>query len=167
MTSIGGAACRCRTWREGSSSAHIAVPASVFAIAGWLLTPWLRSHGWLGGNEPFRRLGFLVGLASILGAAVVDLALIARQALARVRAPEEIATEPRPDRGNFPTRMLVSWVLFWGTAVVLVATLLMHQPARYILFALGLSVVFVFVNGISTGVSDQNPSPARSWCRCS
>ncbi len=42
-------------------------------------------------------------------------------------------------------------------AVVLVATLLMHQPARYVLFGLGLSILFVFVNGISTGVSDQNP----------
>jgi uncharacterized oligopeptide transporter (OPT) family protein len=136
---------------------RIAVPASVLAITGWLLTPWLRSHGWLGGNEPFRRLGFLVGLASILGAAVVDLTVIGRQAVARVRAPEELVTEAPPDRGNFPTRMLVAWVLFWGTAVVLVATLLMHQPARYILFGLGLSVVFVFVNGISTGVSDQNP----------
>jgi len=41
--------------------------------------------------------------------------------------------------------------------VTLVATGLMHQPARYILFGLGLSVLFVFVNGISTGITDQNP----------
>jgi uncharacterized oligopeptide transporter (OPT) family protein len=58
---------------------------------------------------------------------------------------------------GFPTRMLVAWVLFWAAAVVLVATRLMHQPASYILFGLGLSLLFVFINGISTGVSDQNP----------
>jgi uncharacterized oligopeptide transporter (OPT) family protein len=136
---------------------RIAVPASVFAIIGSLLTPWLRSNGWLGVNEPFRRLGFLVGLASIMGAAVVDLTLIGRQALIRARARDPVPSGSPSGQSNFPTRMLISWVLFWGTAVVLVATLLMHQPARWVLFALALSVVFVFVNGISTGVSDQNP----------
>jgi hypothetical protein len=54
--------------------------------------------------------------------------------------------------------MLVSWVLFWGTAVVLVATRLMHQPARCVLFrARPQRRLSSFVNGISTGVSDQNP----------
>jgi uncharacterized oligopeptide transporter (OPT) family protein len=57
----------------------------------------------------------------------------------------------------FPTRMLVVWVLFWAGAVVLVATGLLHQPVGYIVFALALSVVFVLINGISQGVSDQNP----------
>jgi uncharacterized oligopeptide transporter (OPT) family protein len=136
---------------------RIAVPASVFAIIGALLTPWLRSNGWLGANEPFRRLGFLVGLASILGAALVDLTVIGFQTMARVRAAADRSTENVPDRGRFPTRMLVGWVLFWAAAVTLVATGLMHQPARYILFGLALSVLFVFVNGISTGMTDQNP----------
>lgn len=135
---------------------RIAVPASVFAIIGALLTPWLRSNGWLGANEPFRRLGFLVGLASILGAALVDLTVIGFQTVARVRAANETG-ENGPDRGKFPTGMLVGWVLFWAAAVTLVAAGLMHQPARYILFGLALSVLFVFVNGISTGMTDQNP----------
>ncbi len=136
---------------------RIAVPASVLGLVGWLVTPWLRANGWLGANEPFRRLGFLVGLASIMGAAVVDLTLIGRQAIARAR--EQGAARPDKDSGmrGFPTRMLVLWVLFWAGAVVLVATGLMHQPARYIVFALALSVVFVLINGISQGVSDQNP----------
>ncbi len=136
---------------------RIAVPASVVGFVGWLSTPWLRSNGWLGGNEPFRRLGFLIGLGSIMGAAVVDLTLIGRQALARARAGDRAARPETPDRGGFPTRLLVAWVLFWAAAVVLVATVLMHQPARYVLFGLGLSILFVFINGISTGVSDQNP----------
>ncbi|HZX43112.1 MAG TPA: OPT/YSL family transporter, partial [Myxococcaceae bacterium] len=136
---------------------RIAVPASVLGLVGWLLTPWLRANGWLGANEPFRRLGFLVGLASIMGAAVVDLTLIGRQAIARAR----VQGGPGPGEGSgtrgFPTRMLLMWVLFWAGAVVLVATALMHQPARYIVFGLALSVVFVLINGISQGVSDQNP----------
>jgi len=135
---------------------RIAVPASVLGGIGWLLTPWLRSNGWLGAGEPFRRLGFLVGLAAIMGAALVDLALIARQALARARTPDA-ATVPPMDRGGFPTRLLAGWVLFWAGAVVLVVTRIMHQPARYVLFGLVLSILFVFINGISTGVSDQNP----------
>jgi uncharacterized oligopeptide transporter (OPT) family protein len=135
---------------------RIAIPASVLGAIGWALTPWLRSNGWLGANEPFRRLGFLVGLASIMGAAVVDLTLIGRQAIARARA-QGSAERETSGRSNFPTRMLVLWVLFWAGAVVLVTTVLMHQPARWVLFGLLLSILFVFINGISTGVSDQNP----------
>lgn len=136
---------------------RIAVPASVLGLVGWLATPWLRANGWLGANEPFRRLGFLVGLASIMGAAVVDLTLIGRQAIARARAQGAPPPDERSGTRGFPTRMLVAWVLFWAGAVILVATGLLHQPLRYIVFALALSVVFVLINGISQGVSDQNP----------
>ena len=40
---------------------------------------------------------------------------------------------------------------------MLVATLLLHQPIGYVLFALALVFLFVFINGISTGISDSNP----------
>ena len=36
---------------------------------GWLLTPYLRAAGVLGPHDPFRKIGFLVGLAMIIGAA--------------------------------------------------------------------------------------------------
>ncbi len=50
-----------------------------------------------------------------------------------------------------------AWVIAWGVALVLVATLLLGQPLGYVLFALALVFLFVFVNGISTGISDWNP----------
>ena len=48
--------------------ARIGVPAAVMAVIGWLLTPYLRAIGVLGANDPFRKIGFLVGLAMIFGA---------------------------------------------------------------------------------------------------
>ena len=43
------------------------------------------------------------------------------------------------------------------------ATLLLGQPIGYVLFALALVFLFVFINGISQGISDWNPiSSARS-----
>jgi uncharacterized oligopeptide transporter (OPT) family protein len=136
---------------------RVTIPAFVFASIGFGLTPWLRAHGWLGAHEPFRRIGFLVGLAGIMGAAVVDLTLIGRQALGRARE-QSAATAPAPaERKGLGLGTLVAWVLFWAVATLLVATQLLHQPASYILFGLALSLLFVFINGISTGVSDQNP----------
>ena len=136
---------------------RITIPAFVFASIGFALTPWLRAHGWLGTHEPFRRIGFLVGLAGIMGAAVVDLTLIARQALGRARE-QSAATAPAPaERKGLGLGTLVTWVLFWAVATLLVATQLLHQPATYILFGLALSLLFVFINGVSMGVSDNNP----------
>jgi uncharacterized oligopeptide transporter (OPT) family protein len=51
----------------------------------------------------------------------------------------------------------VVWVAGWGLALVLVATLLLGQPVGYVLFALVLVFLFVFINGISQGISDWNP----------
>ena len=133
------AGCRCPTWAQGSSSARASPcpPRWWVSSAGWP-PRGSGANGWLGANEPFRRLGFLVGLASIMGAALVDLTLIARQAIARARAqPSRRRDGSTSERGGFPTRMLIAWVLFWAGAVVLVATGVMHQPARYILFGLG------------------------------
>jgi uncharacterized oligopeptide transporter (OPT) family protein len=136
---------------------RITIPAFLAGAVGLGLTPWLRAHGWLGANEPFRRIGFLVGLASIMGAAAVDLTLIARQAIAR--AVERAAAAPAASeaRQGLSLRTLVLWVAFWAGATLLVATRLIHQPPGYILFGLALSILFVFVNGISQGVSDFNP----------
>jgi len=136
---------------------RITIPAFLAGAMGLGVTPWLRAHGWLGANEPFRRIGFLVGLASIMGAAAVDLTLIARQAIARAVERAGAAPAGSGTRRGLSIRTLIVWVVFWAAATLLVATRLIHQPPGYILFGLALSVLFVFVNGISQGVSDFNP----------
>jgi hypothetical protein len=51
----------------------------------------------------------------------------------------------------------VLWVIFWGAAIVIVGSQILHQPPGYLLVAVGLSFLFVLVNGISLGISDSNP----------
>jgi len=136
---------------------RITVPAIVGGLVGHAFTPYLRSIGWLGAEEPFRKIGFLIGLAMICGAAVVDLALLAVQAVERVRnrAPLAVGEVPAWKQVNLPK--LLAWVVFWGVAVVVVATQLLEQPLGFIVFGLLLSLLFVLVNGIAYGITDQNP----------
>ena len=138
---------------------RIAVPASVWVLVGWLATPWLRSNGWLGANEPFRRLGFLVGLASIWARRWWTSPLIGRQAMARVPG----AGVPASGRGlrdarNFPTRHArrVGALLGRGGGPRRDADCCTSRLG-YIVFALALSVVFVLINGISQ--RRQRPEP--------
>ncbi len=137
---------------------RIGVPALVMGAVGEWLLPRLRESGVLGPHDPFRKIGFLVALAMIMGAAVVDLTIIGGEAVRRLRAPGA----DRPARAAAPAgglggARLGAWVIGWGAALVLVATLLLGQPLGYVLFALLLAFVFVFINGISTGISDSNP----------
>jgi uncharacterized oligopeptide transporter (OPT) family protein len=134
---------------------RIGVPAFVMAVIGWWLTPHLRDIGVLGARDPFRKIGFLVGLAMIFGAAAVDLTLIGVEAVRRMRA--RASAGPPAASGGLSAGKLAAWVTFWGVALVLVATLLLGQPVGYTLFALALVFLFVFINGISTGISDWNP----------
>ncbi len=135
---------------------RIGVPALVMGGLGELLVPRLRAAGYLGPHDPFRKIGFLVGLAMIMGAAVVDLAVIGREAARRLRARRGAPRAP-VQSGGLSSGRLLAWVIVWGAALVLVATLLLGQPVGYVLFALALVFLFVFVNGISTGISDWNP----------
>ncbi|HTB57867.1 MAG TPA: OPT/YSL family transporter [Polyangia bacterium] len=135
---------------------RIGVPALVMGGVGELLVPRLRAAGYLGPHDPFRKIGFLVGLAMIMGAAVVDLAVIGREAVRRVRVRRGVPRAP-VQSGGLSSGRLLAWVIVWGVALVLVATLLLGQPVGYVLFALALVFLFVFVNGISTGISDWNP----------
>ncbi|HZL17377.1 MAG TPA: OPT/YSL family transporter [Polyangia bacterium] len=133
---------------------RIGVPTLVMGLVGALLVPHLRAVGILGPHDPFRKIGFLVGLAMVFGAAIVDLTVIGVEAVRRARS--RLAAPARPSAG-WGTGRLLAWIAVWGTAVALVAVLLLQQPLGYILLAIGLAFVFVFVNGISDGISDWNP----------
>jgi hypothetical protein len=133
---------------------RIGVPSLIMGLIGALLTPHLRAVGILGPHDPFRKIGFLVGLAMVFGAAAVDLTLIGVEAVRRARSRR---TAPAQPSGGWGTGRLLAWIAVWGTAVALVAVLLLQQPLGYILLAIGLAFVFVFVNGISDGISDWNP----------
>ncbi|MFY0527972.1 OPT/YSL family transporter [Archangium gephyra] len=136
---------------------RITVPAVMGGLIGYAFTPYLRSIGWLGENEPFRKIGFLIGLAMICGAAAVDLSLLAVQAVDRVRNRSKVAADEVPAWKQVSLPKLFGWVGFWGVAVVVVATRMLEQPLGFILFGLGLSLLFVLINGIAYGITDQNP----------
>ncbi|TKD04400.1 OPT/YSL family transporter [Polyangium fumosum] len=139
--------------------ARITIPAILMGLLGHGLTPYLVSIGWLKEGESFRKIGFLIGLAMILGAALVDMALLAVEAVRRVRAqagkPAEVDAKDAWKQVN-PKR-LVAWIVFWAAALVAVATLVMGQPLGFTIFAILLTSVFVLINGISLGISDSNP----------
>lgn len=136
--------------------ARIGVAAVVGGLLGWALQPFFVAIGWLQAGDPFRKITFLIALGAIMGAAVVDLALIFRQALAQGRGVQPAAPEEdgwrRVHRGR-----LVLWVAAWGTATVATGHLLLAQPLLYLLLAVALVLLFALVNGISVGVSDSNP----------
>ncbi len=136
---------------------RITVPAVMGGLVGTDFTPYLREIGWLGAEEPFRKVGFLIGLAMICGAAVVDLSLLAVQAVGRIRNRAQAAPGEVPAWKQVNMPKLFAWVGFWGVAVVVVATQMLEQPLGFILFGMGLSLLFVLVNGIAYGITDQNP----------
>jgi uncharacterized oligopeptide transporter (OPT) family protein len=137
--------------------ARIAIPAFVVGIAGLLLTPYLRSIHWLGAEETFRKIGFIIALGTILGAAIVDVTLILIQVIQRYSQKKFENANPPDDWKRVNTFKLILWVVFWGAAVVLVGHLVMGQPVSLLIVALALSFLFVLVNGISQGISDSNP----------
>src|SRR5438132_282508 len=137
--------------------ARIGVPAIVVGLIGLALTPWLREIGLLGPNDPWRKVGFLISLGTILGAAIVDITLIVREALARHRAVGGAAPAAQTEEWKrIDTHKLVLWVAFWAVAVVAVSASL-GVPVGYAVLGVLLASVFVLVNGISVGISDSNP----------
>jgi len=74
--------------------ARIAIPALVVGVAGWLVTPYLRSIHWLGPDQTYRKTGFIISLGAILGAAIVDIILILTKAIKRYRESAQVAVAP-------------------------------------------------------------------------
>jgi uncharacterized oligopeptide transporter (OPT) family protein len=138
--------------------ARIGIPALVGGLISVAMKPYFVSIGWLQPSDPFRKITFLIALGIIMGAAIVDLAVIFGQAIVHVRearAGRRRATQEdwqRVDIGR-----LVVWVVVWGAGIVALGSSVMHVPILYLAFALALVFVFAMVNGISVGVSDNNP----------
>jgi uncharacterized oligopeptide transporter (OPT) family protein len=135
---------------------RIAIPALVVALIGAWLRPTLIGIGWLGPNDPYRKIGFIIALGTILGAAIVDITLILVQAVRRFREKSVVQAEPA-DWKRVNLVGLMVWVLFWGAGIVWVGSQVLHQPWQFLTIAVGLCFVFVLVNGISLGISDWNP----------
>jgi len=137
--------------------ARIAIPALVVALLGVWFTPYLISIGWLHPGDPFRKIGFIISLGTILGAAIIDIILILIQAVRRFIEKKAEAVVAQEDWKRVNQVGLIVWVLFWGIGIVLVGSQVLHQPWYFLAIAVLLSFVFVLVNGISLGISDWNP----------
>ena len=136
--------------------ARIGVPAITVGLIGLELTPWLREIGLLGPHDPWRKVGFLISLGTILGAAIVDLTLVAREALARSRATAAQPPVAQEEWKKVDTSKLLMWVGFWAIAVIAVSASL-GVPVGYAILGVALASIFVLINGISIGISDSNP----------
>jgi uncharacterized oligopeptide transporter (OPT) family protein len=137
--------------------ARIAIPALVVGLIGNWCKPYLVSIHWLDSPEaPFRKIGFIIALGTILGAAIVDISIILFQA-ARQFGKSRPQAAPAEDWKRVNMWRLLLWVGFWAVAIVIVGSQVLHQPPFYLAVAVGLCFIFVLVNGISLGISDSNP----------
>jgi uncharacterized oligopeptide transporter (OPT) family protein len=137
--------------------ARIALPALWVGIIGYLVTPYLLSIGWLDEGDHYRKIGFVISLGAIMGAAILDVALILVQAVRRFRETGTTVAEATPDWKRVNMLRLVLWVVFWGAGTVVMGSQVLHQPVFFLLVAIALCFVFVLVNGIALGISDFNP----------
>jgi uncharacterized oligopeptide transporter (OPT) family protein len=137
--------------------ARIAIPALVVALIGHWQVPHLVRIGWLAPNEPYRKIGFIISLGTIVGAAVLDVSMILVEALRRYLSQKQPPQQQVEDWKQVNTFRLVLWILFWAGGIVWVGSALLHQPVYYLVVAVVLSLLFVLVNGISQGISDWNP----------
>ena len=145
--------------------ARIGVPAIVVGAIGTMLTPWLRTHGlndaagamtpFLGPHDPFRKIAFICALGMIMGAAIVDMSMLAGTAVREFGKSKPAA--PAEDWKKTDNRFLVGWVAFWAAAIFFMGVKVLHLPWVFVLIAIALAFVFLMVNGISLGISDSNP----------
>jgi uncharacterized oligopeptide transporter (OPT) family protein len=136
---------------------RIGIPAVFVGTIGYLMTPWLRATGWLGPADPFRKIAFIAALGMILGAAIVDMSLLAVAAARTFRESKGKISPPAEDWKRTDKRFLGIWVAFWALAVVITAVAILKLPLLFVLAAVGLVFVFLMINGISLGISDSNP----------
>jgi len=151
--------------------ARIATSAMFLGAIGVLLTPWLMDlqlinsphwqfdgHQWVAiPGDPFRKIAFIFALGTILGAAVLDMSALGRDAVRRIRSLRGQPAEAAPQGNRANVRRLALWVVFWAIALIVVASQVLGVSAGWIAFAIAMSFLFQMVNGISQGITDQNP----------
>ncbi|RQO59993.1 peptide transporter [Paucibacter sp. KBW04] len=144
--------------------ARVGIPALTGGLVFWALAPYFISIGWLQPDEPFRKIAFLIALGMILGAALIDLSLIFWRAVHRLRAVSEADAVAVPaeqvGRGSGPRASmprLLAWVGVWTVATIVAGMSFFNEPLGYMVLVVGLVYVFAVVNGISVGLTDQNP----------
>ena len=81
-------------------SVRITGSAIVYGLIWDRLTPWLRAMGWLGKDDPYRKFAFIFALGTIMGAALVDISLILRQAVKRLREAAPARPVDEADAGG-------------------------------------------------------------------
>jgi uncharacterized oligopeptide transporter (OPT) family protein len=139
--------------------ARIGIPAVVGGLIGVALQPYFVSIGWLQAGDPPRKIMFLIALGTIMGAALVDLAVIFARALPRARR-QAARDAPPPEAGDWrrvDSTRLVLWVIVWAAATVACGHWVLGQPVFFLVVAVALVFLFALVNGISVGISDSNP----------
>lgn len=137
--------------------ARIGLAGLAGGLAGWALIPFFVSIGWLRAGEPFRKITFLIALGMIMGAALLDVTQILWRAWRQARSAAGAPRVEQADWQKTNTTRLLAWVLFWAVAILLVGTQLLALPFFYLAFAVLLVFAFALINGISTGMVDQNP----------
>ena len=119
--------------------ARIGVPAIVVGGIGTLLTPWLRAHGlndatgamrpFLGPHDPFRKIAFICALGMIMGAAIVDMTMLAGTAMREFGKSK--AAAPAEDWKKTDNRFLIGWVAFWALAIFGMGVGVLHLPPLF------------------------------------
>ncbi len=137
--------------------ARITIPAVVIGAVGEMLKPYLVSIGWLDEGAPFRKIGFILALGTIMGAAAVDIVLILMKAAQTWGESKTRVVAPEDDWSRTSNARLFAWIAFWAVELFFVATRILALPPLYVGIAMGLVLLFVLINGISTGISDSNP----------
>ena len=137
--------------------ARIGVAVLAGGLVSWAMVPYFISIGWLKQGEPFRKITFLIALGMIMGAALIDVSLLLLRAWQQRQRAAKASSADAQDWKKTNMRRLIVWVIFWGVAIVVVGSQVLHTPVGYLLLAVLLVFVFALVNGISMGMVDQNP----------
>jgi uncharacterized oligopeptide transporter (OPT) family protein len=138
--------------------ARITVPALMAGVVGRMLKPYFVEIGWLEPTAPVRKITFIFALGMIMGGAALDVTLILIDAVRRVKAVQKEAP-PAADEEWKRTNVgrLVAWVAFWAIGVVATGSMVMHADVSFLIVAVVLVFLFTMVNGISLGITSQNP----------